>query len=419
MDAPVAIRSVKRFMVDSSPQVSVPVLERPKDEVRRTAVVGAGPAGLTAAYFLRRLGHEVTVYEAMPEPGGMLRYGIPSYRLPHDELERDIKRITDLGVKIVCGGTVGKKLSIERLRKDFDAVFVGSGAWSDVTMGVPGEEAAGVASGIEFLRKVTLGTMARLSGDAIVVGGGNTAIDAARTALRLGAGRVTVVYRRTRDEMPVQPEEITEALEEGVKFEFLVAPVEVIQNGRKAAVALKLQRMRLGGFDDGGRRRPIPIEGDFIEIPAANIIRAIGQKPVVPAGGPPVSKRGTVNVDRWSLATEHAGVFAGGDAVLGPATAVEAIAHGRRAAEAIEHYLHPGKALHFPWNAPRSLDTAFDPAAAPSPAPRREARKLIPIRRRDNFDEVELTLSAANARREAARCLRCDFGKTIVSRDEE
>jgi NADH-quinone oxidoreductase subunit F len=419
MDAPVAIRSVKRFMVDSSPQVSVPVLERPKEEVRRTAVVGAGPAGLTAAYFLRRLGHEVTVYEAMPEPGGMLRYGIPSYRLPHDELERDIKRITDLGVKIVCGGTVGKKLSIERLRKDFDAVFVGSGAWSDVTMGVPGEEAGGVASGIEFLRKVTLGTMARLSGDAIVVGGGNTAIDAARTALRLGAGRVTVVYRRTRDEMPVQPEEITEALEEGVKFEFLVAPVEVIQNGRKAAVALKLQRMRLGGFDDGGRRRPIPIEGDFIEIPAANIIRAIGQKPVVPAGGPPVSKRGTVNVDRWSLATEHAGVFAGGDAVLGPATAVEAIAHGRRAAEAIEHYLHPGKALHFPWNAPRSLDTAFDPAAAPSPAPRREARKLIPIRRRDNFDEVELTLSAANARREAARCLRCDFGKTIVSRDEE
>jgi NADPH-dependent glutamate synthase beta subunit-like oxidoreductase len=259
--------------------------------------------------------------------------------------------------------------------------------------------------------------MARLSGDAIVVGGGNTAIDAARTALRLGAGHVTVVYRRTRDEMPVQPEEITEAIEEGVKFEFLIAPVEVIHNGRK--VALKLQRMRLGGFDDGGRRRPIPIEGDFIEIPAANIIRAIGQKPVVPAGGPPVSKRGTVNVDRWSLATEHAGVFAGGDAVLGPATAVEAIAHGRRAAEAIEHYLHPGKAIHFPWNAPRSLDTAFDSAAAPSPAPRYEARKLIPIRRRENFDEVELTLSATNARREAARCLRCDFGKMIVSREEE
>jgi NADPH-dependent glutamate synthase beta subunit-like oxidoreductase len=349
----------------------------------------------------------------------MLRYGIPAYRLPRDELERDIERITSMGVKIVCGGAVGKKLSIARLRKDYDAVFVGSGAWSDVTMGVPGEDARGVASGIEFLKLAAQGAVKRLRGDAVVVGGGNTAIDAARTALRLGAGHVTVAYRRTRDEMPVQPEEIAEALEEGVKFEFLVAPVEVIQNGRKDAVALKLQRMRLGDFDDGGRRRPLPIEGDYIEIPAANIIRAIGQKPVVPAGGPPVSKRGTVSVDRRSLATEHAGVFAGGDAVLGPATAVEAIAHGRRAAEAIEHFLHPGKTIHFPWNTPRTLDTAFDPAAAPSPATRGEVRKLIPIRRRESFDEVELSLSAADARREAGRCLRCDFGKTVVSREEE
>jgi formate dehydrogenase major subunit len=324
-----------------------------------------------------------------------------------------------MGVKIVCGAAVGKKTSIARLRKDFDAVFVGSGAWSDVTMGIAGEAARGVASGIEFLKKVTLGDIDRLRGDAVVVGGGNTAIDAARTALRLGAGQVTVVYRRTREEMPVQPEEITEALEEGVKFEFLLAPVEVIQNGRKAAVALKLQRMRLADFDDSGRRRPVPIEGDFIEIPAAHVIRAIGQKPVVPTGGPPVSRRGTVNVDLFSLATELPGVFAGGDAVLGPATAVEAIAHGRRAAEAIEHFLHPGTAIHFPWNAPRALDTAFDPAAAPSTAPRREVRKLIPIRRRDSFDEVELTLGATNARREAARCLRCDFGKAIVSREEE
>ena len=419
MDAPVAIRAVKRFMVDSSPTVSVPVMKRPKDEVRRTAVVGAGPAGLTAAYFLRRLGHEVTVFEAMPEPGGMLRYGIPSYRLPSDELARDIQRITDMGVKILCGAAVGKKTSIARLRKDFDAVFVGSGAWADVSMGVPGEDARGVASGIEFLKKVTLGDIDSLNGDAVVVGGGNTAIDAARTALRLGAGAVTVVYRRTRDEMPVHPEEIAEALEEGVKFEFLLAPVEVLQNGRKAATALRLQRMRLSDFDDSGRKRPVPIEGDFVEIPAAHIIRAIGQKPVVPTGGPAVSRRGTVNVNLFSLATELPGVFAGGDAVLGPATAVEAIAHGRRAAEAIEHFLHPGKTIHFPWNAPRSLDTAFDPAAAPSPAPRREVRKLIPIQRRESFDEVELSLSAVDARREAGRCLRCDFGKTIVSREEE
>ena len=419
MDAPVAIRAVKRFMVDSGTEVSVPVMERPAEERRRAAVVGAGPAGLTAAYFLRRLGHEVTVFEAMPEPGGMLRYGIPAYRLPREELARDIDRITGMGVKIVCDAPVGKKQSIARLRKEFDAVFVGSGAWSDVTMGVAGEDARGVASGIEFLKKVTLGSVDRLSGDAVVVGGGNTAIDAARTALRLGAGHVTVVYRRTREEMPVQPEEITEAIEEGIQFEFLLAPVEVKQDGRKAAAAIKLQRMRLGDFDDSGRRRPIPIEGDFVEIPAAHVIRAIGQKPVVPDGGPPVTKRGTVSVDQFSLATEHDGVFAGGDAVLGPATAVEAIAHGRRAAEAIERYLHPGKPIHFPWNEPRKLDTAFDPAAAPSAAARRHAPKLDPLARRTSFGEVELALCAADARIEAGRCLRCDYGKTIVSREEE
>ena len=178
----------------------------------------------------------------MAEPGGMLRYGIPTYRLPREELERDIKRITDIGVKIVCNATVGKKLSIARLRKDYDAVFVGSGAWSDVTMDVPGEEARGVASGIEFLRKVELGALTEIEGDAVVIGGGNTAIDAARSALRLGAGRVTVAYRRTREEMPVHPQEIEEALEEGVKFEFLVAPVEVKADGERNAKALELQR---------------------------------------------------------------------------------------------------------------------------------------------------------------------------------
>jgi NADH-quinone oxidoreductase subunit F len=402
LDRPVAIRLVKRFMADAVTDVDVPVMDRPPEERRRTAVVGAGPAGLTAAYFLRRLGHDVTVYEAMPEPGGMLRYGIPSYRLPREELERDIERITNLGVEIVCGDAIGKKLSIAKLRK-----------------GVPGEEGRGVASGIEFLKKVELGLVDRIGGDAVVVGGGNTAIDAARAALRLGANSVTVVYRRTREEMPVQPEEITEALEEGIRFEFLVAPAEVIRNGNKSAVAIKLQRMRLEEFDDSGRRRPRPIDGDFIELPAAHVIRAIGQKPIVPAGGPPVTKRGTVDADRFSLATELDGVFAGGDAVLGPATAIEAIAHGRRAAEAIERYLHPDKPAWFPWNAPRSLDTAFDPSAPPSETTRHETPKLLPLDRRACFEEVQLGLSAEEARLEASRCLRCDFGKTLVLREEE
>jgi len=420
LDDPVAIRAVKRFMADAAPDIEMPVMERPEEERRRAAVVGAGPAGLSAAYFLRRLGHDVTVFEAMPEPGGMLRYGIPSYRLPREELERDIGRITKMGVKIDCGAAIGKTMSIAKLRKDYDAIFVGSGAWSDVTMGVPGEEGGGVASGIEFLKRVELGgPVDRIDGDAVVVGGGNTAIDAARTAQRLGAAKVTIAYRRTREEMPVQPEEVTEALEEDIRFEFLVAPVEVVRNGSGSVTALKLQRMRLGDFDDSGRRRPVPIEGEFLEVPAARIIRAIGQRPVIPKGGPPASKRGTVSVDRFSLETEVEGVFAGGDAVLGPATAIEAIGHGRRAAEAIERYLNPGRRLPFPWNAPRELDVPFDPAAPPSQEARHDASKLPPQDRRLCFAEVELALCAEDARLEAGRCQRCDYGKTIVSRDEE
>ncbi|MDH3449784.1 MAG: FAD-dependent oxidoreductase [Gammaproteobacteria bacterium] len=418
MDRPVAIRAVKRFMVDAVDRVEVSVETRPEEERRRVAVIGAGPAGLTAAFYLRRLGHEVTVYEAMPEAGGMLRYGIPSYRLPREELERDIARITDVGVNIVYDTAIGKQLSLSRLRKQYDAVFLGSGAWADATMGVPGEKGAGVASGIEFLKLVEIGQMERLAGNVVIVGGGNTAMDAARTALRLGASSVTVVYRRTREEMPVEPDEVTEALEEGVKFEFLVAPVEILRDRRKSLSGIRLQRMRLGEFDSGGRRRPIPIEDGFVEIPAAHVIRAIGQNPILPRGGPPVSNRGRIVVDQFTLATETEGVFSGGDAVLGPATAIEAIAHGRRAAEAIERYLCPDRAARFPWNAPRTLDTAFDPSAPPANTPRREAPKLDPAMRRNNFVEVELTLSPEQARLEAGRCLRCDFGKLLVSRDE-
>ncbi len=419
VDRPVAIRAVKRFMVDAATEISVPVMDRVNEERKEVAVIGAGPAGLTAAFFLRRLGHDVTVFEAMPEPGGMLRYGIPSYRLPRKELERDIERIKSMGVKIICNTVAGEMNSMEKLREDFDAIFIGSGAWADMRMGIPGEDASGVSSGIEVLKKAELGPVTPVTGDVVVVGGGNTAMDVARSVIRLGASSVTVVYRRTREEMPVQPEEVTEALEEGVKFEFLVAPAEIICNEGNSAVAIKLQRMELGAFDDSGRRRPVPVEGSYIELPAENIIRAIGQKAIIPNGGPSASKWGTINVDDFTLATDFDGVFAGGDAVLGPATAIQAIAHGRKAAETIERFLHAGKPVQFPWIKPRTLDTAFDPMAAPSDTARREAIKLDPLERRSCFDEVEMSLSAADARLEAARCLRCDFGKAFVSRGDE
>ena len=266
------------FMVDAATKVSVPVMDRPPEERRRAAVIGAGPAGLTAAYFLRRLGHDVTVYEAMPEPGGMLRYGIPSYRLPREELERDIERITSMGVKIVCDAAIGKKFTMAKLSQGQRRCLRRQRRLVGRDDGRSGR-GRGLAwpRGSSSSKKVELGPAAPISGDAVVVGGGNTAIDAARTALRLGATAVTVVYRRTRDEMPVQPEEIAEALEEGVKFEFLVAPVEVIRNDARKAVAIRLQRMRLGDFDDSGRRRPVPIEGEFVELPAAT--RHPGDRP--------------------------------------------------------------------------------------------------------------------------------------------
>ncbi|MFW5950853.1 MAG: NADH-ubiquinone oxidoreductase-F iron-sulfur binding region domain-containing protein [Gemmatimonadota bacterium] len=419
-DEPVAIRAVKRFMVDQVVEAEPTVVDRPADERRRVAVVGAGPGGLSAAYFLRRLGHEVTVYEAMPEPGGMLRYGIPAYRLPPEELARDIRRIEGLGVEIVCDTPLGGSLTLAGLRETFDAVFLAIGAWSDWELGVEGEEAEGVVSGIEFLREVALGEQGTLSGDVVVIGGGNTAIDVARTALRLGASSSTIAYRRTRDEMPALAEEIDEAVEEGVALELLVSPARIHtagEDGKVRATAIELQRMELGAFDSSGRRRPVPIEGDTVTLPAARVVRATGQQPVPGEGFPDLGRGNKVKADRFTLATSLPGVFAGGDVVLGPATVVEAIAQGRRAAEAIERYLHPEAAAPLPWWAERELDTTFDPAAAVSSAGRARAKKADPGERAATFAEVERALSREAAITEAGRCLRCDYGKQTVARN--
>lgn len=260
VDQPIAIAELKRFVgdIDLLDDGYIPPI-KPKTG-KKVAIVGGGPAGLTCAFFLAKEGHDIVVYEAMPKAGGMLRYGIPEYRLPKGILDKEIELIEKMGVQIKTNMRLGVDISLEYLRKNYDAVFLAVGAWKSSTLGCPGDSAEGVIGGIEFLRKVSMNQPVNLGQRVLVVGGGNTAMDAARTAIRLGAKEVTVLYRRTREEMPAEDIEVNEAEEEGVKFQFLVAPIEVITDGGRVR-ALKCQRMRLGDMDESGRRRPVPIEG--------------------------------------------------------------------------------------------------------------------------------------------------------------
>ncbi|MDD2620224.1 MAG: FAD-dependent oxidoreductase, partial [Syntrophomonadaceae bacterium] len=305
---------------------------------KKTAVVGAGPAGLTAAYFLAREGHQVTVYEAMPQAGGMLRYGIPRYRLPKELLDQEIEIIRKLGVEFIYNSRIGQDINLESLINDYDAVFLGIGAWESSRIGCTGEDSQGVIGGIEFLRDVALNRPVALGQRVAVIGGGNTAMDAARTAVRLGGQQVMVLYRRTRAEMPAQDIEIREAEEEGVIFKFLVAPEEIINDDGRVA-AIRMHKMELGEPDSSGRRRPMPAGEEEI-IPLDTIVAAIGQQ-VNPAGfeSLKLSRWGTIDAGSNSFMTSIEGVFAGGDGVSGPGIAIEAIAQGRAAAEAMIKYL--------------------------------------------------------------------------------
>ncbi|WP_456321265.1 FAD-dependent oxidoreductase, partial [Palaeococcus sp. (in: euryarchaeotes)] len=258
VDEPLAIRQLKRFAADYDLEHGPWMPEIPPSTGKRVAVVGGGPAGLACAYYLRTMGHEVTIIEAMPQLGGMMRYGIPPYRLPRDILDKDIKTVIDTGIEVKTNTALGRDITLNELREKYDAVFLGIGAWKSRKMRIEGEELEGVMHGIEFLRKVNMGEEVKLGERVIVVGGGNTAMDVARTALRLGA-EVTVVYRRSRKEMPANPREVEEAEEEGVKFMFLTNPVKII--GKEKVEEVELIKMKLGEPDASGRRRPIPIEG--------------------------------------------------------------------------------------------------------------------------------------------------------------
>ncbi|NLJ34321.1 MAG: FAD-dependent oxidoreductase [Firmicutes bacterium] len=409
VDEPVSICALKRLAADldlNSPEPYLPPVGPASG--KKVAIVGAGPAGLTAAYFLAQGGHEVTIYEKLPTPGGMLRYGIPEYRLPNDLLDREIATITALGVTIKTGVTLGVDITLEHLRAEYDAVFLALGAQNSHKLRVEGEDLKGVYAGTDFLRRVSLREEVGIGRRVAVVGGGNTAMDAARTALRLGAGEVTVLYRRSREEMPALDVEIEEAEEEGVVIDYLTAPIQILGANGKVA-ALKCQRMRLGKPDASGRRRPEPIAGSEYTREVDTIIAAIGQVPDLTGLEDDLSRgRGnTISVEGRSYRTNIPGVFAGGDVVTGPKIAVDAAAAGKEAAYVINEFLQ-GRTTSYPGEfILEREDVPASEYAHLKKQPRAQQQSLPPAERVHHFREMTAGLTPQVARQEAERCLEC------------
>ncbi|MGD8505121.1 MAG: FAD-dependent oxidoreductase [Candidatus Bathyarchaeota archaeon] len=318
----------------------------PKTRKERIAIVGSGPAGLTTAWELIRMGFPVTVFEALSEPGGMLRVGIPTYRLPKDVVDAEIKYIENLGVEIRTNTAIGKDLSFRDLLKkeEYKAIFVATGAHKSRKLRVEGEDLGGILHAIDLLRQVNLQRQPRLGERVGVVGGGNTAMDVARTALQLGAKEVNILYRRSREEMPASPLEVEEAERNGVKIHFLLMPRKILEKD-KQVTAVECIRMRLGSPDESGRRRPIPIKGSKFTMELDTILLAIGELPDIffLPEMVEVTEWNTIAVDPLTLETSMPGVFAGGDVVSGPASVIEAIAAGKRAAASIHRYLRRGE----------------------------------------------------------------------------
>jgi NADPH-dependent glutamate synthase beta subunit-like oxidoreductase/NAD-dependent dihydropyrimidine dehydrogenase PreA subunit len=406
MNEPIAIDALKRCAADQAEEWEQADTGKATPTGKRVAVVGSGPAGLTAAYYLARAGHSVTVFEALAEPGGMMRVGIPGYRLPREVLDREIETIRSAGVEIRTGSRVE---SLGVLREDgFDAIFLALGAHKGIKMGIEGEDGPGVMDAVSFLRDAGQGLGVEPGERVTVIGGGNAAVDAARTALRLGARDVMILYRRSRDEMPANREEVEAALEEGVSLRLLSAPKRITRKG--GTLVMECLRMELGEPDAGGRRRPEPIEGSEFELEADTVIAATGQEPDVPEGMDlDTVAGGRLKADRLTMAVGSNGVFAGGDVVSGPASVIEAIASGRKAASSIDMYLggtgNIDESLAGSDVPDASLgrdETFFDRIRVPMPCSPVDGR-------RSDFSEVALGFDRDMAAAEAERCLRCDL----------
>jgi NADPH-dependent glutamate synthase beta subunit-like oxidoreductase len=413
-DEPVSINQLKRFAADfeMTSGKRLPVRVAPETD-KRIAVVGGGPAGLTCAYFLRRLGHRVTIFEAMPKLGGMLRYGIPEYRLPKKVLDWEIESIINLGIEVRTDVRFGQDLQLESLKAEgYDAVFMGIGAWKDSKLAVPGEELKGCYTGIDFLSRLASGEKLDIKPVAAVIGGGNTAIDCTRNLLRLGARKVYLVYRRTRKEMPANEIEVEAAEHEGVELMFLSAPVRVIGNEQGNVTNLEYLRMELGEPDASGRRRPVPVKGSETLLSTDMVISAIGQAPDVSFAASAELKTtrwSTIESDPATLQTNIPYLFVAGDVATGPSLVVEAIGGGRRAARSIHQFV-TGRAVAAEPNELRKnllTGTIFDRVPGVVPLPRAKMVELPAAERIRSFEEVDQVLTEAAARQESERCLYC------------
>lgn len=407
VDEAINIAQLKAFAADMDLNSDSYLPEKNAPTGKKIAIIGGGPAGLTAAYRLAISGHEVTVYDMMEKMGGMLRYGIPQYRLPKEVLDKEIAIIEKLGVKMINGVKLGKDFTIASLKAQNDAVIVAVGAWKSSSMRTPGEELDGIYGGIDFLRAVALKQEINIGDKVVICGGGNTAMDACRTAVRLGAKEVYCVYRRTRNEMPAEDIEITEAEEEGVQFKFLTNPISF--NGEDGKVkSVTLQLMELGEPDASGRRRPVAIEGKTEKLDVDSVIIAIGQKLVnEDVSELKLTDRGNIEADIDTFKTNIEGVFAIGDATnRGASIAIEAIGEANRCALSIDAYLN-GEDIEtrVPYISRR--DEELIDFQSKEKCPARKPQVLPAAERKNNFDEVCLGYTEEDAKAEASRCLEC------------
>ncbi len=434
VDEPIAIRQIKRYAADKDLEDSANtyIPECKPSTGKEIAIVGAGPAGLTVAYYLAQQGHKCKIYEAMPESGGMLRYGIPEYRLPKEILDKEIELITKLGVEIHNNEQLGRDFTLQFLYKEYDAVFLGFGAWTAVSMNIEGEDLKGCHLGIDFLRDVVEGKIKNVGKNVAVIGGGNTAIDAARTAVRLGAEKVMIVYRRAEEQMPADEVEILDAKEEGIELHLLQNPTKIIGKDGKVE-GMQVIKMRLGEPDSSGRRRPVPIENSEFIMQVDMVIPAVSQKPKtqflldeiaqIKGKNLNLTRWSTIEVDENTMHTNIDKIFAGGDLTRGPSTVVESITDGYKAAQSIDSFLKGEKII--------SLKEKFNSKKAESykdldPEDFKEYEKASRLisghlkaeDRISNFNEVEKIYTDKQAQDETARCIECgcDVNPTCVLR---